>query len=84
MLTVVCRPGEKLLGEYAHVVNWLSVRALMILSVLHDLETRSIDFTLTFPQADLYIDVFMELPVGFDLGPDSREYVIKLKKIFMV
>ena len=23
----------------------------------------------------------MELPVGFDLGPDSRKYVIKLNKI---
>ena len=53
---------------------------MMILSVLHDLETRSIDFTLAFPQADLDVDVFMEFPVGFDLGPDSRKYVIKLNK----
>ena len=61
-------------------MNWLSVRTLMILSVLHDLETKYIDFTLVFPQADLDVDVdvFMELHVGFDLGPDSRKYVIKL------
>ena len=52
----------------------------MILSVLHDLEKRSIGFTLAFPQADLYIDVFIELPVGFNLEPDSRQYIIKLNK----
>ena len=51
----------------------------MIISVLHDLETKYIDFTLGFPQADLDVDVdvFMELHVGFDLGPDSRKYAIK-------
>ena len=65
---------------YAPVVNWLSVHTLIILSVLHDLETRSIDFTLAFPQAYLDMYVFMESPVGFDLGTDSRKYVIKLKK----
>ena len=70
--------GENYWEIYAPVVNWLSVRTLMILSVLHDLETRSIDFTLAFPQVDLDVDVFMELPVGFDLEPDSRKYVIKL------
>ena len=52
----------------------------MIISVLHDLETRSIDFILDFTQADLDIDVFIELPVGFNLEPDSRQYIIKLNK----
>lgn len=55
------------------------MHTLMILFVLCDLETRSIDFTLVFHQADLD-DVFMELPVGFDLGLESRKHVIKLNK----
>ena len=53
---------------------------MMILSILHDLETRSIGFNLAFPQADLDVDFFMEFPVGFDPGLDSRKYVIKLNK----
>ena len=64
---------------YAPVVNWLSVRTLMTLSVIHDLETRSIDFVQAFPQADLEVPVWMELPWGF--GKDgSKRYVLKLNK----
>ena len=64
---------------YAPVVNWLSVRTLMSLSILHDLETRSIDFILAFPQADLDVDIFMELPYGFDVD-GRRGYILKLNK----
>ena len=36
---------------YAPVVNWISVRLLMGLSIIHKLDIKSIDFVLTFPQA---------------------------------
>ena len=72
--------GENYWEAYAPVANFISVRTLMIFSILHDLETRSIDFTLAFPQADLDMDLFMELPAIFGLGSDSRKYVIKLNK----
>jgi hypothetical protein len=64
---------------YAPVVNWLSVRTLMALSIIHDLETRSIDFVLAFPQADLDTDVYMELPFGFDFD-GRRHFILKLNK----
>jgi hypothetical protein len=64
---------------YAPVVNWMSVRTLMALSIIHSLETRSIDFVLAFPQADLESDIYMELPFGFDLDGDRR-YILKLNK----
>ena len=51
---------------YAPVVNWISVRFLMVLSLIHNLETKSIDFVLAFPQATLERDVFMEQPYGFE------------------
>ena len=72
--------GEHYWETYAPVVTWLSVRTLLILSVLHDLEAGSIDFTLAFPQADLDVDVFMELPPGFDMNGSSGSHVIKLNK----
>ena len=64
---------------YAPVVNWLSVRTLMAISIIHDLETRSIDFVLAFPQADLDVDIYMELPYGFDLE-GRRNFILKLNK----
>ena len=72
--------GENYWETYAPVVNWLSVRTLLIISMLNDLETRSIDFTLAFPQAKLDVDVYMELPVGFDNGGCSGRHVLKLNK----
>jgi len=73
--------GENYWETYAPVVNWLSVRTLMIISILHDLDTRSMDFILAFPQADLDVDVFMELPFGFEQqSSDGQRHVLKLNK----
>lgn len=64
---------------YSPVVNWLSVRILMALSVIHDLETKSIDFVLAFPQAEIDVPVYMELPVGFE-AEGSERHVLRLNK----
>ena len=64
---------------YAPVVNWISVRLLLVLSLIYNLETKSIDFVLAFSQAELKRDVFMALPYGFGYG-ERRQYVLKLKK----
>jgi len=71
--------GENYWETYSPVVNWLSVRTLLVISIIHDLETRSIDFVLAFPQAELDVDVFMELPFGFEIDQGKR-YVLKLNK----
>ena len=65
---------------YAPVVNLISVRLLLVLSIVHKLRTKSIDFVLAFPQADITKDIYMELPYGFNYGKDKRLYVLKLKK----
>ncbi len=66
---------------YAPVVNWISVRFLLIISELAGLETQALDFVLAFPQADLDVPVFMEIPPGIDVcdGANKRAYVIELK-----
>ena len=64
---------------YAPVVNWISVRLMLILTVVHKLETKSIDFVLAFPQAELKRDVFMEMLYGFRFGRKGQ-YVLKLKR----
>ena len=66
---------------YAPEVNWLSVRTLLILSVIHGYHSRSIDFILAFPQAKLDTEVFMEFPAGMNCGDGSRkQMVLKLNK----
>ena len=65
----------------APVVNWISVRTLIAITKIHKLRSRSIDIVLAFPQADLNVNVYMELPIGLDgPGGGKREYVLKLKK----
>ena len=51
--------GEYYLETYAPLVNWLSVRFLLTISLVFDFATRSIDFTQAYQQADLTTDVFM-------------------------
>jgi len=48
-----------------------------------DLNTQAIDFVLAFPQADLDVPVYMELPAGMELtgyGNRSNNYVLRLKR----
>ena len=66
---------------FSPVVNWMSVRLILILGIVHNLPTRAIDFLLAFPQAELDVPVYMELLVG--INPNvviQSEFVIQLKK----
>ena len=40
------------------------VHLLLVISKLHGLDSKSIDFVLAFPQAELDVDIWMELPVA--------------------
>jgi hypothetical protein len=63
------------------VVNWFSIRLFLVISILNDWETRQIDFVLAYPQADVECDLYMEVPVGFDLpSKNKKAYCLKLKK----
>jgi hypothetical protein len=69
---------------YAPVVTWASVRLLLIVAKIHGLVSKSIDFVLAFPQAELDVDVYMELPAGVNpvnvSDENHRRYVLKLNK----
>jgi len=61
----------------------ISVKLLLVIAKIHGLELKLIDFMLAFPQADLDIDIWMELPIRFQMieDPDhSQLYMLKLKK----
>ena len=56
--------------NYAPVVNWISVRALLYIASIHEFPSIPIDFVLAFPQADLGVGVFVERPLG--MGVDGN------------
>jgi hypothetical protein len=57
---------------------------LLIVTKIHGLKSKSIDFVLAFPQADLDVLVYMELPAGVNPANvsdgDQRRYIFKLNK----
>jgi hypothetical protein len=68
---------------YSPVVNMLTVCLHLALCNIHGLESKSIDFILAFSQADLDVDIWMELPAGIVVSgkdTESRAYVLRLKK----
>jgi hypothetical protein len=56
--------GKDYWETYAPVVTWASVWLLLIAAKFHGLSSKSIDFVLAFPQADLGVPVYIELPAG--------------------
>ena len=51
--------GQDYWETFALVVTWASVRLLLVVEKIHNIESKSIDFVLALPQADLPIPVFM-------------------------
>ena len=65
--------------SYSPVVQWSSVRLMLIISIIHALETRQVDYVNAFAQASLDKDVFIELPQGFEHNNDE-DCVLQLHK----
>ncbi len=53
---------------FAPVVNWMSVWFLLMVAKIHGLDTKAINFVLSFPQATLNTPIFMEIPAGMELN----------------
>ena len=58
---------------YAPVVNWVSVRFILIISQLAGLETQALDFVVVFTQAKLDVPVYMKIPPGIDIENGSKD-----------
>jgi hypothetical protein len=74
--------GQNYWETYTPVVKWASVRLILAIAKIHGLLSKSIDFMLAFPQADLEIPAYMKLPLGFDPpeGEYCKSYVLRLNK----
>ena len=73
--------GENYWDTYSPVVKWMSIRTMLTIALIKKLHTRSIDFTLAFPQADVDVEIYMAIPYGFKVvGGGNDRYVLELKK----
>ena len=68
--------GVDFFDTYSPVVSWSTVRLLLILTVILDLKTKQIDYTLAFVHAKSKPGVFIEMPRGYE----REGYVLELKK----
>ena len=73
---------------YLPVVNMLTVRLILAIARIHNLDSKYIYFVLALPQADLEEYIWMQLPIGFQIdgqteADSDRHYVLKFKNIYM-
>ena len=64
---------------HSHVVQCSPVRPMMILLIVHGLETRQADSVNAFAQADLDKEVWLTIPQGFQ-HQNAMPCVLKLNK----
>jgi hypothetical protein len=74
--------GTNYWEPYSPVVYMVTVRLILLLAQIYKLESKDIDFVLAFPQAELDVNIWMYLPIGFqvDTENESKCYILKLNK----
>jgi hypothetical protein len=68
--------GVDYFETFAPVVQWMTVRLILIMTILLNLENKQIDYTAAFMQAPLDHDVYVEMPKLFE----ANGKVWKLKR----
>jgi len=61
------------------VVSWVTVRLMMIFGLLLSLQSKSIDFSNAFVQAELESPVFLEIPQGYE-SKETGDMVLELHR----
>ncbi len=76
------RHGVSFTETYAPVVNWFTLRLLIILSIVKRWKTRQIDMVLAYPQADIKSEVYIRIPYGMKISEsgDRKDYLLKVCK----
>ena len=77
--------GDSYWGKCSAVVNMITVNLVLAIAKIHNLYSKAIEFVLAFPPADLKEDIWIQLPVGFQIDGQTESesdkcYVLKLNK----
>ena len=60
--------------------KWISVRSLLSIEIIHEFPSRSIDFVLSLPQANLDVGVLVELLLLMIFDGNRGEWLLKLNQ----
>jgi hypothetical protein len=71
--------GVDYFETYAPVVQWSTVRALLVMSIILGLESQQIDYSNAFYQTNILEEVYVEMPKDFG-DKNGRDMVLKLSK----
>jgi hypothetical protein len=74
------KKGVNYWDTYAPLVQWSTTRLFLTLSVLRHWHCRQLDFVLAYTQADAECEIYMEIPRGFTVDGNAKDYALKLIK----
>jgi hypothetical protein len=64
--------GKNYWEIYSPVENMVTVHLILLLARIYKLDSKAIDFVLAFPQAELEVDIWMHLPIGFQVDTQNE------------
>jgi hypothetical protein len=71
--------GTNYYKTYVPVVTWFAIRLLIVFGILFDWALCQVNFVMTYPQAPIKMDMYMELPSGIHTKHgNSKDHVLKL------
>jgi hypothetical protein len=72
------RPGFDFKETFAPTVRYSTIRIILAIAALEDLELRSVDISHAYLNGELEEEIYMQQPEGFEVG--GPQYVCKLNK----
>jgi len=72
------RPGQDYFETFASTMRQATVRIVLALAAIEDMELRSVDISYAFTNSDIDAEIYMEQPEGFKQG--GKRYVCRLNK----
>ena len=72
------RPGQDFFETFASTLRLSTIRTVLALAAIEDMELRSIDISYAFTNSDIDVEIYMKQPEGFEQG--GRNMVCRLNK----
>ena len=72
------RPGQDYFETFASTMRHTTIRTVLALAGIEDLELRSVDISHAFTNSDIDAEIYMKQPEGFEQG--GKNYVCRLNK----
>ena len=72
------RPGQDYFETFASTMHHITIRTVLALAAINDLELHSVDISHALTNSDVNAEIYMKQPEGFE--QDGSKYVCRLNK----